>query len=145
MERTETQLAKPRLNLALLINPTLLKQNIATFFKILYFIACLMMEKLMLKALFFVPSWKNKMITEISQITQMDGSSLEHEDWQDRIHNWESLKSDIRQFLMDLKKVVCLGSDAFNANLVRRDGTECKLLDFQKPGRPLVVNFGSST
>ena len=45
-------------------------------------------------------------------------------------------------------RILCtlkVGLPAPNINLLRLDGTRKKLLDFQRAGRPLVVNFGSCT
>ena len=39
--------------------------------------------------------------------------------------------------------VLKVGSTAPNINLLALDGTRKKILDFQRAGRPLVVNFGS--
>ena len=44
--------------------------------------------------------------------------------------------------------IVCplkVGLPAPNINIMTLDGVKKKLLDFQKKGRPLVVNFGSCT
>ena len=47
---------------------------------------------------------------------------------------------------MNLQKRVRQGRKAYNCPLVSVDGTTYrKLLDFARPGRPLVLNFGSCT
>lgn len=45
----------------------------------------------------------------------------------------------------DLNKVAKLGFSAPNCTVAKVDGKECKLLDFTKGNRPLVLNFGSCT
>ena len=45
--------------------------------------------------------------------------------------------------LGDLKKTARLGTSAPNCRLVSTDEKECRLLDFARGSRPLVVNFGS--
>ena len=45
----------------------------------------------------------------------------------------------------DVKKTARLGTPAPNCKLVSTDGNECRLLDFARGSRPLVVNFGSYT
>jgi len=42
-------------------------------------------------------------------------------------------------------KVLQIGEKAPNVTLFRLDGTSAPLLSFQKPNRPLVINFGSYT
>ena len=45
---------------------------------------------------------------------------------------------------LEIQREAIQGYDAPNARLMAVDGkTECKLLDFMKSGRPLVLNFGS--
>lgn len=45
----------------------------------------------------------------------------------------------------DLNKTIRPGSSAPNCKLVTTEGKECRLLDFAKGSRPLVLNFGSCT
>ena len=49
-------------------------------------------------------------------------------------------------FVLWYTHILCalkVGSTAPNINLLALDGTRKKILDFQRAGRPLVVNFGS--
>lgn len=46
-------------------------------------------------------------------------------------------------FVADHNRKARLGCWAPNCKLVTVDGEECKLLDFARGNRPLVVNFGS--
>lgn len=49
----------------------------------------------------------------------------------------------LKIFVGDFKKTALLGSSAPNCKLVTAEGKECRLLDFARGNRPLVVNFGS--
>ena len=49
----------------------------------------------------------------------------------------------LKIFTSDLNKTVRLGSSAPDCKLVTTDGKACRLLDFVKGDRPLVLNFGS--
>ena len=49
----------------------------------------------------------------------------------------------LKIFLGDLNKTAVLGSSAPNCKLVTTDEKPCKLLDFARGTRPLIVNFGS--
>ena len=49
----------------------------------------------------------------------------------------------VRILTGDYNKTARLGSCAPNCNLVTADGEACRLLDFARGKRPLVVNFGS--
>ena len=53
------------------------------------------------------------------------------------------LKVILKIVLGDVKKTARLGTPAPNCKLVSTDGKECRLLDFARGSRPLVVNFGS--
>ncbi|EDO27299.1 predicted protein, partial [Nematostella vectensis] len=58
----------------------------------------------------------------------------------------EMLENVWRSILVDMNKKVKLDNKAFNSPLVSlSDEGFCRLLDFAKGDRPLVVNFGSST
>ncbi|CAH3042745.1 unnamed protein product [Porites lobata] len=49
----------------------------------------------------------------------------------------------LKIFLGDLNKTAVLGSSAPNCKLVTTDEKPCKLLDFARGTRPLIVNFGN--
>lgn len=51
----------------------------------------------------------------------------------------------LKIMLGDVNKTARLGDLAPNCRLVSTDGKECRLLDFAKGTRPLVLNFGSCT
>lgn len=49
----------------------------------------------------------------------------------------------LRILTSDLDKTARLGAAAPNCKVATIDGMECRLLDFMKGNRPLVLNFGS--
>lgn len=99
----------------------------------------------MLRAIFLVPEKKEAILREIASKAQMDISALKVEDWQDTIFTWESMKSNINMFVLDLYKKVVAGGRPYNADLVTLDNQKLKLLDHVDGDRPLVLNFGSCT
>ena len=58
---------------------------------------------------------------------------------------FKCFKSIYRAYASERYKVVYTGGPPYNADLVSMDNQPVKLLDFLKPGRPLVLNFGSTT
>jgi len=51
----------------------------------------------------------------------------------------------LKIFIGDHNKTALLGHSAPDCKLVTTDGEECRLLNFARGNRPLVVNFGSCT
>ena len=69
---------------------------------------------------------------------------IPHENFWNEYFGWKMLKTVLRIRFGDLEKKARLGSRAPNVRLVSTDGAAaCRLLDFIKGNRPLVVNFGS--
>ena len=64
--------------------------------------------------------------------------------WDDYAGN-KMLAVVLKIALGDVKKTARLGAPAPNCRLVSTDGKECRLMDFARGTRPLVVNFGSYT
>ena len=62
--------------------------------------------------------------------------------WDDYASN-KMLLTVLKIMFGDLNKKARLGDPAPNCRLVSTDGKECRLLDFARGTRPLVVNFGS--
>ncbi|XP_042881238.1 thyroxine 5-deiodinase-like isoform X1 [Penaeus japonicus] len=59
---------------------------------------------------------------------------------------WPRLKAMWFSNMQEAELTLEVGSPAPNPALVRlSDGSECRLLDLAKAGRPLVINFGSCT
>ena len=65
--------------------------------------------------------------------------------WIRTYYGWSCLKQSLHAAYIDFHKHAVLGGNALNVDLVRLDGTSCKLYDFMKTGKPLVLNFGSCT
>ena len=79
-----------------------------------------------------------------------------------KVANYEGTDIDLRDFVdsmtcywlwhslsdydtLDLLKQVSLNGKMCDVKVAGLDGTLCKLSDFMKKGRPLVINFGSCT
>ena len=64
-------------------------------------------------------------------------------------HFWDDyagtnmLATVLKIMVGDYNKTARLGSSAPNCKVVTLDGEECRLLDFVRGSRPLVLNFGS--
>ena len=65
--------------------------------------------------------------------------------WTKMALRWIAVKRLYYGVTINFEKTVHLHKDAHNSNLLKTDGTKCKLFDFMKKGRPLVINFGSCT
>ena len=69
-------------------------------------------------------------------------------DVKDYVRNFATLRSwrgMVRSSSFDLLKRVTLHGEMYDADLHHLDGTPCKLSEFAKPMRPLVINFGSGS
>ena len=76
----------------------------------------------------------------------MGKTDLEAEDYVYSIHEWMTWKTLMGEVSQILYETVKTGERAPNPKVLSSDGThEYNLLDFAKPGRPLVINFGSCT
>ncbi|OWF46890.1 Type III iodothyronine deiodinase [Mizuhopecten yessoensis] len=92
----------------------------------------------------FIPAIKRILKEEMKRVHE--GSNIQEEDYADSILTFASFKQNCYARYLDCMKDVFLHEKAINCDVISlSDGTVAKLLDFQKPGRPLVVNFGSCT
>lgn len=66
-----------------------------------------------------------------------------YQDFWDDYGSNKMLAAVLKIVLGDIKKTARLGYPAPNCRLVSTDGKQCRLLDFARGSRPLVVNFGS--
>lgn len=66
-----------------------------------------------------------------------------YQDFWDDYGSNKMLAAVLKIVFGDIKKTARLGYPAPNCRLVSTDGKECRLLDFARGSRPLVVNFGS--
>lgn len=79
-------------------------------------------------------------------IDAMFGLKMPQDDYWDSMFSRQMLTGLWRFIFLDINKKTKLGTKAYNSPLVSLDGkTYCRLLDSAKQGRPLVVNFGSSS
>lgn len=86
---------------------------------------------------------KKKLIEYMNEAAHMKETLLSVEDWQDTLFTWPMFKQECKMLYLDMYKDVHLHGPAKDVQLSRLDGTSCKLFDFARDGRPLVVNFGS--
>ena len=76
----------------------------------------------------------------------MFGLKMPQEDYWDSMFSRQMLTGLWRFILLDINKKTKQGSKAYNSPLVSLDGKNCfRLLDSSNQGRPLVINFGSSS
>ena len=59
------------------------------------------------------------------------------------LYSVRALRSLLHTYQLDRHKKVTQGSPAIDAQVWTLDGVTCKLLDFARVNRPLVLNFGS--
>lgn len=79
-------------------------------------------------------------------IDSMFGLKIPQDDYWDTMFSQEMLKGLWRFIFLDINKKTKLGAKAYNSPLFSLDGKMCfRLLETSKRGRPLVVNFGSSS
>ena len=83
---------------------------------------------------YFMPAGQSSIVTGLTA-EEFVASFGSYHAW---LRRYKSVK-------LDAFKKVWLGGPAYNASVITKDGKYCKLLDFQKEGRPLVLNFGSCT
>ena len=57
--------------------------------------------------------------------------------------SWAGTRHFAMMFYYDFFKKVQIGGSAVDVDLMYLDGSSCRLFDFCKKGRPLVINFGS--
>ena len=81
--------------------------------------------------------------------TGMNEAGMTVDDWAYTAGGWQFFKALViaaYESTIVAQKTASQGGDAVNCQLVTADGaTQRELFDFMKPGRPLVVNFGSCT
>lgn len=111
-------------------------------FTLLFFWMPLFVTQLLLSM--FIPFLKRKYDSILHSV--MDVTTLKPEDYVNSIYSIGFITQCFRSMYLDISKEAFLGKTAPNPKLVSLNGkTECSLLDFQKKGRALVLNFGSCT
>lgn len=66
-----------------------------------------------------------------------------YEEWFSLNLGLPALQSMVRDLHLDLKCTAAVGGVAPNLTVFTMEGKNKRLIDFIRPGRPLVVNFGS--
>ncbi|CAH1267026.1 Hypp3662 [Branchiostoma lanceolatum] len=61
------------------------------------------------------------------------------------ITSFTAWRERISQDMLNLEAEVFPGGKATDSSLVRLDGSSCRLLQFARAARPLVISFGSNT
>ena len=80
------------------------------------------------------------------QITQKAQLKMVKEHYWDSLFGWQMFKECWNMKVMDLRKRVSEGTDVVDSPLISADGTKCvRLSKLARIGRPLVLNFGSSS
>ena len=80
------------------------------------------------------------------KITAKAQLKMVKENYWDSLFGWQMFKECWKMAVMDLRKQVSEGTDAVDSPLITADGRRCvRLLDVARIGRPLVLNFGSSS
>lgn len=103
----------------------------------------LTMYKLFYLFAFQIPGLKHHLVEQMSKDNQMEETGLRVEQWQDTITTFKAWQSACRSYILDMRKKAKLFGPVVSAQVVKMDRSTCDIGDFQKPGRPLVVFFGS--
>lgn len=79
---------------------------------------------------------------------QFDKAGLKAIDWTTSLGSWKSFKTFVHDFYREASLgTVLVGESAPDVSVFtlapNGQTTPCRLLDFMKPGRPLVINLGS--
>ena len=106
---------------------------VLAFFKLILCFPMMILIELIAKTLVLFPNnWILKRHPDLKEAVKLNLSHKAALDF---------LQSEYLHFLCPLK----VGLQAPNIDVITLDGSNKKLLDFQRAGRPLVVNFGSCT
>jgi hypothetical protein len=88
-----------------------------------------------------IPSQRRKMAAHFTDQLSMPGEDFINSSFGWR--TWKTFMAIANNSHLVAEQKAFLGGKAPDANVISVDGkTQCKLLDFMKPGRPLI-NFGS--
>ena len=116
-------------------NTTLLRCFMATL--------CLLLEFLVCRLLYSIPLFHFFVEKQMERKAQI---KMAKDTYWDSLFGWKMFKECWKMRIMDLRKRVSEGKTAVNSTLVSSDGRTCvQLLELVHCGRPLVLNFGSSS
>jgi hypothetical protein len=104
----------------------------------------LAIEFMICRLLYAVPLFHVVVEQKITQKAQL---KMVKENYWDSLFGWQMFKECWKMKVLDLRKQVSEGMDVVDSPLITADGQrQCvRLLDVVRIGRPLVLNFGSSS
>lgn len=118
--------------------------KIHLFIRQCFWIGKLAVRLTLMNVMILIPSLHRKMVENVNQMLSIPGEDVIKSSlgW----NTWTMFISIARNSKIVLQQKAKQGCDAPNARLLLLDDeSECRLLDFMKPGRALVVNFGSAS
>ena len=98
-----------------------------------------------LRLVWMVPYLGEKVARRRYVTGKLAGSGIDHRDHMANSGTYKAWVCRCHSAAVDFHKKVTLNGKMWDVDLHRLNGDLCKLSDFLKPGRPLVVNFGSCT
>ena len=120
-----------------------LTEQLYNWFRLHWLYLTLAVQAITLRLILHLPVYGPRLSAEYHKRSHMNESPIKLEDWIWSLCTYNAWLQECNCYRLDLFKKVSLNSKAVNANLYLLNGDQCKLLDFMKPGRPLVINFGS--
>ena len=90
-----------------------------------------------------VPFYGTYLTDKMHKVGHMDQTVISKRDWMGSLFSIRHFKQYSHSRILDLLMKVKLHGEAYDVDLHHLDGSPCKLSHFAKPGRPLVINFGS--
>lgn len=78
-------------------------------------------------------------------ITKKARLKMVKDNYWESLFGWQMFKECWKMKVMDLRKKVAEGTNVVDSNLITTDGKCLRLVDLVRIGRPLVLNFGSSS
>jgi hypothetical protein len=92
---------------------------------------------------FQFPSLKHRLVDDMNKENQMDETALSVDQWVDTIVTLRAWRSSCKSFILDMRKQAKQGGPVLSALLVDLDRQMADIADYQRPGRPLAIFFGS--
>ena len=105
----------------------------------------LAIQLITLRIILHIPVLGSKVANVVHVATNVHLTDMQAWDWIWTMCTYKGWESMCQNETCNYFKKVKLHSDAPNTTLHTLDGHECQLLDYMRPGRPLVLNFGSCT
>ncbi|CAH1267024.1 Hypp3661 [Branchiostoma lanceolatum] len=104
----------------------------------------------LVRAAWLFPPLKRQMLLQMEEIFKKvaPGVYKTDEDYQQLFYeltSFASWRGRISAQVLNMEAEVFPGGKATDSSLVRLDGSSCRLLQFARAARPLVISFGSNT